>query len=146
MGTECDIIPLLPGEDPYDAMSRTYDMDVSPDQDRGVAAAAPPGSFPDWQETVTRRVAPLWDWEHAYDAELDYHRFMVPTFGWIIYVERDGVTLILQRSWHLQDGPAPSEADFLALFRDLDCILVYPNAEGWVRLNGGDPQTEIWPE
>ncbi len=146
MGTEADILALLPGEDPYDAMSRAYGFDASPDEDRGVPPAAPPDAFAGWQETVASRVESLWDWDHEYDPELGTHRFALPTFGWVIYVERDGVTLIMQRSWNLEVGPAPTEADFLTVFADLDCILVRPNLESWVRLNSGEAHTEIWPE
>lgn len=146
MGTEANVIALLPGENPYDAMSRTYGFDASPDEDRGVPPAVPPNAFPGWQETVTERIEALCDWGHEYDPALHTHRFASPTFGWIIHVEPGGVTLTMKRSWDLNEGPAPTEADFLAVFADLDCILVRPNLESWVHLNSGETPTEIWPE
>jgi len=130
LGVTYDIIPILGGESTDNAVARIWggnpDLDDPPPPepvDPALSAA--------FRDAVLRRITAMGQWNHK-STDLG-QVFWMDDYGWQVEVSEHAITL---RTYGRTTDRALVERDreLLEIFRDLDCVLVYDNAAGWVRL------------
>lgn len=139
MGVTVDLIPLLPGETPEQAIARIYEngiaivFDGETEEMRieeahecdASAEPAPDDAFDEWRVEVLRRLHTLHDWQSE---SIDGHPHLWSAgFGWQVELNDRDITLRARRGGG--DGTLDDET-FLAAFEGLRTILHWPDDYG----------------
>ena len=132
-----DLIPLLPGEEPEQAITRIYEGGVAIVFDAESTAMrietmtdqpvrpAPAEAFDAWRAEVLRRLHALHDWDsEVFDG---FPHLWSKHFGWQVEVNQDDITLRWRR--HVVE-PYLDDGDFLAAFEGLRTIIHWPDDYG----------------
>lgn len=154
MGVTVDLIPLLPGEDPVQAIARIYEDGVAIcwdgdtgsvtletiEADEQVIQEAPPGAFDRWRAEVRRRLLALHPWQTATEGSCTY--LWSRNYIWQVEIddESDSITLRARRGWDPDPAlPDLDDSGFLAAFEGLHTILHWPDSYGtWCDLDDPD--------
>ena len=127
MGITYDVVPVLGNESTDNAVGRIWGGDPRLD-DPPDPEPADPALQAAWRTEVVRQLNQLDGWCHEGSDQTDY--FWLPGYDWQVEVGQRDITLRYRG-----DGPDEQlDAQVLGMFRELDCVLVYPDADGWVRL------------
>ena len=132
MGVTVDLIPLLPGETPEQAIARVYEGGISlswDDDDETVRidqiedadpAAEPVASsvLDDWRAEVIRRLHDLHEWQS--EEHRGHLHLWSAHFGWQVELNDDDITLRARRELI---PPYLDDEVFLAAFEGLHTIL-----------------------
>lgn len=127
MGITYDVVPVLGDESTDNAVGRIWGGDPRLD-DPPDPEPADPSLQAAWRAQVLTRLLALEGWSHEVTdlADVLWH----PDYDWQVEVNQRDLTLRYR-------GGGPDESldrRLLGMFRELDCVLVYPDADGWVRL------------
>ena len=159
MGVTVDLIPLLPGEAPAQAIERVYEGGVAIRWDGDTESMtletiegddqpvrqAPLGAFDQWRTEARPRVAELHPWQTATEGSCTYLWSRNSVWQVEIDDESDSITLRARRGWDPDPAlPDLDDAELLAAFAGLRTILHWPDAYGtWCDLNDPNdrPQT-----
>jgi hypothetical protein len=129
VGITLDVVPVLGGEEPDNAVFRIWGGDPRLDEPPAPTPVDPELSA-QFRAEVIQRIIACADWLREDDERTTY--LWIPEYAWQVEVNRDDITL------RARGGPTETEVDLdealLGIFRDLDCMLVYENASEWVRL------------
>lgn len=132
MGVTYDVVPILDGEDPDNAVFRVWGGDPrldDPPPPRPVSAE----SSAKFRQAAIERIAACAPWERHDDERTV--TFWRPGCEWQVEVNAEDITL------RHRSGPVGAEDEgadptplLVDIFRELDCMVVFDNADGWVRL------------
>jgi hypothetical protein len=127
MGITYDVVPVLGAETTDNAVGRIWGGDPRLD-DPPDPEPADPVLQAAWRAQVLARLLTLDGWSHEAEGSTDF--LWHPDYDWQVEVNERDLTL------RYRGGGADEQLDahLLAMFRELDCVLVYPDADGWVRL------------
>ena len=141
-----DLIPLLPGESPEQAIVRVYEggISLSWDDDAEMvridqiddtpAEPVPSSVFDDWRAEVLRRLHALHEWQS--EEHGGHPHLWSANFGWQVEVNDDDITLRWRREFI---PPYLDDEVFLAAFEGLRTIIHWPDDYGsWCDLD--DPE------
>jgi len=127
MGITYDVVPVLGGESTDNAVGRIWGGDPRLD-DPPDPEPVDPALEAAWRAQVTAQLHQLDGWSHETEGTTDY--FWHPDYDWQVEVNQRDLTLRYRGS----GSDDALDQRLLGMFRDLDCVLVYPDADGWVRL------------
>lgn len=127
MGITVDVIPLAPGEEPEQAISRAYDRPASWQPSAG------------WQTTCVEALRPMHQW-HV-EGDTPNTCLWSREVRWQLEFHRRGVTLRLRRPD--LEVTAVSDADILRAFADLPVIVHVPDNGWWCTLGDLADDMEI---
>lgn len=127
MGITYDVVPVLGGESTDNAVGRIWGGDPRLD-DPPDPEPADPELQAVWRTKVLALLLALDGWSHETTelAEVLWRH----DYDWQVEVNERDLTLRYRGS----GADEALDRQLLSMFRDLDCVLVYPDADGWVRL------------
>ena len=148
-----DLIPLLPGESPEQAIARVYEGGISlswDDDDETMridqiddanapAEPIPSSVFDDWRAEVLRRLHALHEWQS--EEHGGHPHLWSAHFGWQVEFGDRDITL----RWRREFIPPYLDDDvFLAAFEGLRTIIHWPDDYGsWCDLDDPEDQPTI---
>ena len=127
MGITYDVVPVLGDESTDNAVGRIWGgdprLDDPPDPEPADLALQSA-----WRTEVLAQLLTLEGWSHEVTSLADvlWH----PDYDWQVEVNERDLTLRYRGS----GADESLDRQLLGMFRELDCVLVYPDADGWVRL------------
>ena len=127
MGITYDVVPVLGDETTDNAVARIWGGDPRLD-DPPDPEPADPALQAAWRARVVQLLQTLDGWSHEVDDSTDF--FWQPDYDWQVEVNQRDLTLRYRGS----GADESLDRQLLGMFRGLDCVLVYPDADGWVRL------------
>jgi len=127
MGITYDVVPVLGDESTDNAVGRIWGGDPRLD-DPPDPEPADPVLQSAWRTEVLAQLLTLEGWSHEVTSLADvlWH----PDYDWQVEVNERDLTLRYRGS----GADESLDRQLLGMFRELDCVLVYPDADGWVRL------------
>ncbi|MBS1836775.1 MAG: hypothetical protein JST64_03665 [Actinobacteria bacterium] len=146
MGVTVDLIPLLSGESPEDAIARIYDggMEIVIDVEEQTGTVeeivndvepAPAGAFDEWRAEVLRRLYELFpDWSSEEDDGLP----VLWTSGCEWQVEFKPNEVMLRARGGVPRGPGPGLDDLCGIFAGLRTIIHWPHNGSYTDLDDPD--------